>query len=281
MLTYIKIILRGVGQVMLQNNSLTGLLFLTGIFYNSWIMGLGAIIGNISGTIFSTFLKYPKEDIKNGLYGFNGTLVGIALCYFLGLSIITTLTIILGAFISTVIMHEIKKKVPAFTAPFVIATWIVVFGVKFINLDTLIASPSLQTNTLNLIPAIFKGLGQVMFQENIVTGLIFLLAILVNSRTAAIYALYGTLLGALFAMFLSVPITTINLGICGYNAVLCGIALGDKKWPAFFLASFAIILSVLLNLGLNKIGAITLTAPFVLATWVALFISYSRNKLWS
>ena len=30
-----KIILRGISQIMLQNNSLTGLLFLIGIFYNS------------------------------------------------------------------------------------------------------------------------------------------------------------------------------------------------------------------------------------------------------
>ncbi|MDP2944337.1 MAG: urea transporter, partial [bacterium] len=37
MVSYFKIILRGVGQVMLQNNALTGLLFLVGIFYNSWL----------------------------------------------------------------------------------------------------------------------------------------------------------------------------------------------------------------------------------------------------
>ncbi|MFA6098718.1 MAG: urea transporter, partial [Patescibacteria group bacterium] len=42
---FIKILLRGVSQVMLQNNAFTGALFLFGIFYNSWIMGLGAILG--------------------------------------------------------------------------------------------------------------------------------------------------------------------------------------------------------------------------------------------
>ena len=79
---YIKTILRGVGQVMLQNNALTGLLFLAGIFYNSWLMGLGAIAGNFISTISAKFLKYSEEDIKNGLYGFNGTLVGIAIWFF-------------------------------------------------------------------------------------------------------------------------------------------------------------------------------------------------------
>jgi urea transporter len=64
----------------------------------------------------------------------------------------------------------------------------------------------------------------------------------------------------------------INIGLFGYNAVLCGIALGTKKWNGFMLATFAILLSVLLNHGLDKIGIITLTAPFVIATWVALLV---------
>ncbi|MFA5995560.1 MAG: urea transporter [Patescibacteria group bacterium] len=118
----IKIILRGVGQVMLQNNALTGLLFLAGIFYNSWLMGLGAIAGNIISTISAKFLKYSDEDIKNGLYGFNGTLVGIAIWFFFEVNIYTVIAIIIGAVLSTVIMQTMKKRMPAFTAPFVIAT---------------------------------------------------------------------------------------------------------------------------------------------------------------
>ena len=76
---HIRTILRGVGQIMLQNNALTGLIFLAGIFYNSGLMGCGALFGNIISTSSAKLLKYPKEDIENGLFGFNGTLVGIAI----------------------------------------------------------------------------------------------------------------------------------------------------------------------------------------------------------
>ncbi|MFA5995561.1 MAG: urea transporter [Patescibacteria group bacterium] len=69
----------------------------------------------------------------------------------------------------------------------------------------------------------------------------------------------------------------INIGLFGYNAVLCGIALGTKKWSGFILATFAILLSVLLNYGLGKVGIITLTAPFVIATWAALLVK-SKSK---
>lgn len=278
MANYIKTTLRGVGQVMLQNNALTGLLFLAGIFYNSWLMGLGAIAGNIVSTTSAKFFKYSNEDIKNGLYGFNGTLVGIAIWFFYGVNIFTFLAIVIGSALSTVIMQAMKKRVPAFTAPFVISTWIVMIGIALLRLAPIISSSLPQDSSLNLFSAVSMGIGQVMFQGSIITGIIFLLAILVNSRMATIYALYGSLVGGLFALLLAPPLTAINIGLFGYNAVLCGIALGAKKWNGFILATFAIILSVLLNYWLGKVGVITLTAPFVIATWVALLIKNRLNE---
>lgn len=59
-------LLRGVGQVMLQNNALTGLLFLIGIFYNSWIMGLGAMLGVLVSTLVAE-IKKEHVDIFNKL----------------------------------------------------------------------------------------------------------------------------------------------------------------------------------------------------------------------
>lgn len=268
----IRTLLRGVGQVMLQNNALTGLLFLAGIFYNSWIFGVGALLGNVISTIFALVFKNSKQDIENGLYGFNGTLVGIAVWFFFGVSVTTTVALVLGAILSTVIMHEMKKRMPAFTAPFVLATWVVIFGLQFSNLASLTNSALPTATSLNVLSASGMGFGQVMLQGNIVTGALFLLAIIVSSRTAALYSLYGSLLGGAFALLLSLPIASINLGLFGYNAVLCGIALEGKKWSAFLFATFAILLSVFIQYGFGQIGIITLTAPFVVATWVALLL---------
>lgn len=125
MQTHIKTFFRGIGQVMLQSNAPTGLLFLVGIFYNSWLMALGAIIGNLVATATAFALKYPKEEIEDGLYGFNGTLVGIAVWFYFSPNAVTLITIIIGAALSTIIMNVIKKRIPAFTAPFIISTWMV------------------------------------------------------------------------------------------------------------------------------------------------------------
>ena len=78
---------RGVGQVMFQNNALSGLLMLAGILLNSWQMALLAIAGNVVSTLTACLSGYSREDIRNGLYGFNGTLVGIAIGVFMPVSV--------------------------------------------------------------------------------------------------------------------------------------------------------------------------------------------------
>ena len=46
---------RGIGQVMFQNNALSGLFMLIGIFLNSWQMGILAVCGNIISTLTAHF----------------------------------------------------------------------------------------------------------------------------------------------------------------------------------------------------------------------------------
>ena len=69
---FLLILGRGVGQVMFQNNALSGALMLVGILLNSWQMALLAVAGNIVGTLAAYLSGYSREDIENGLYGFNG-----------------------------------------------------------------------------------------------------------------------------------------------------------------------------------------------------------------
>ena len=256
---------------MLQKSALTGLLLLVGIFCNSWLMGIGSLAGNIAGTFLAVVSGYSKKDIEDGLYGFNGTLVGAAVFFFFEPSMATIIALLLGAVLSTVIMRFISAHIPAFTAPFVISTWMGISIIAFFNLAPFIASPPVKDGSFNPLSAISMGLGQVMFQGNIITGILCFIAILVHSRIAAAYALYGSLLGGLLAFLLSLPLSMINVGLFGYNAVLCSIALGDKKWSSFMLSTFAILFSVLASLGLGMARIIPLTAPFVLATWIMLF----------
>ena len=116
------IIGRGVGQVMFQNNAVSGLLMLVGIACNSWLLALFALLGNFVGTLTAFFSGYSKEDIEDGLYGFNGTLVGIAVGIFMETGIASLLLLVAGSVLSTWIARVFgyQKLLPGFTAPFIL-----------------------------------------------------------------------------------------------------------------------------------------------------------------
>ncbi|MCK4590026.1 MAG: urea transporter [Nanoarchaeota archaeon] len=270
---FIRTILRGFSQVMLQNNALTGLLFLLGIFYNSWLLAIGALIAVLTGTFTAFVLKYKNKDILNGQYGFNAVLVGIALLFFFEVNVLLIALLILGSILSVLIMNYMtRKKIPAYTFPFVLSTWIVIIFIKILNLIPFQTQELIQTTNLNILSSLSMGFGQVMFQANIITGIIFLLAILVNSRITTLYALLGSLVGMLTAIILSFPLNLINLGIFGFNGVLCGIAFANKKVSSLIYAFISIILSVLIIYTFVTFNFIALTAPFVFATWITLGI---------
>ncbi|MDO8339277.1 MAG: urea transporter [Candidatus Burarchaeum sp.] len=267
-------LLKGVGQVMFQGNAITGLFFLLGIFYNSWLIGLGAILGVCSGTVAAHLLKFKEKDIENGLYGFNGVLVGIAIVYFFGLNAVTAGAVVVGAVLSTLVMNfMLARKWSPFTFPFVVSAWAVMLALSLAGQAKLFMEPVMQTSTIDVGAILGAGIGQVMFQQNVVTGVIFLLGILASSRISAGYAVLGAAIGALVGFGLAVPLAMINAGLFGYNAVLCGIALGGSKWKSAAYAVIAGALSSLILYAMMMQSVVpALTAPFVFATWIVLAV---------
>lgn len=264
---YLQIIFRGIGQVMFQNNIYSGILFLIGIFYNSWALGLAALLGTIISTGSAQILKYPKEEIQNGLYGFNGTLTGIAVFCFFEITFTTVIALLIGASLSTLIMRYLMKITSPFTAPFVMTTWFVIYTLVFLfNVPLLLSSGSTRP-AMDLLSATSNSFGQVMFQENVITGLIFLFGIFINNKIMAIVAIYAAVLGSFTGWFFSESTAAINGGLMGYNAILCAIALAGRRRIDFLWISIAIILSTLLTIGMATTGIMVLTAPFVLVTW--------------
>lgn len=267
---------RGIGQVMFQNNALSGLLMLIGIFLNSWQMGILALSGNIISTLTAHFSGYGRDDIKNGLYGFNGTLVGIAVGVFMELSLGSLLLMVVAACISTWIARllNLQRSLPGFTAPFILSVWMLLGFCSWIMPDILLVSDTVTdaTQGINYFQTFSFGIGQVMFQGNIWTGLLFLIAILINSRTAAFYTVIGALFPIPLAILLGIDAETLNMGLMGYNGVLCAIALGDRTLKSLVWDSCSVLLSTLLQIIGMNLEITTLTAPFVVSVWIIMGI---------
>lgn len=264
--------MRGVGQVMFQENALSGALMLLGLAVGSPTAALLAFAGNILGNLTACLFRYTPEDIERGLYGFNGTLVGIVVGVFFPLGWQAALLLIAGSMLSSPIARLFSAcRVPGFTAPFILSTWLLL-GIAALLWPTLRASGG--DAVAAVAPAWPQALslhfGQVMFEgRSPLTGALFLAGIAVNDRRGALYALWGALL-PLGMVLLQNDYTAFNAGLYGYNGVLCALALAGPTMRNFVGATCAVLLSTALQwLGMQA-GIITLTAPFVAAVWIVM-----------
>ncbi len=263
---------RGIGQVMFQGNALSGLLMLIGIACSSWTLALLALAGNIASTLAAYLLGYSREDIREGLYGFNGTLVGIAIGVFMRINIGSISLLLMGSALSSGIARQFNRqnKLPGYTAPFILSVWILLILCRYLfpslMLPTVATPPG---HVPDLLHAFTANIGQVMFQGNMLTGLFFLLAILVNSRLNAAYTIWGASLPLGMILLPATSIADFNMGLLGYNGVLCAIAAGNHlSIRSLIRATLAILLSIGLQIGGMRLGITTLTAPFVLSVWI-------------
>jgi urea transporter len=121
----ISVILKGLGQIMLQENSITGLLFLIGIFYGSIAMGFAALLATVCGTVVAYLLKYDHAEINQGLYGFNAVLCAIV---FAGPKVKDGMWVLISLILALVIsLLMLKIGIAKLTFPFVLATWLTLF----------------------------------------------------------------------------------------------------------------------------------------------------------
>jgi urea transporter len=269
---WIKIVLRGVGQVMFQENALTGLLFVIGIFAADWEMGLGAVIGSVIGTLAAVGLRYDAGEIRAGIYGFNATLVGIATFFFLPPTATVIGMLVVGCAVSSVVTWAARRFLPfpTYTGPFIVTTWVILAIASSAGISR-IPHPT-PPETLDLSSAVlgmFEGLAEVMLQVSWMTSLAFLAGLAVSNPRHATLGLIGSIVGTLVAIYHHDVAGDVSIGIYGYNATLTAIAL--YLWrKSLLIPLLGAILSTPITEFFPQTGLATLTAPFVLASWIVI-----------
>lgn len=286
-----RILLRGVGQVMFQENALTGLLFLVGIAAAAGeedpqfaiLMSVGGLIGTAVGTITAWFAGYDRDHIRAGIYGFNGTLVGIAMFFYFKPTVLVVLLLLAGCAASSVVTWAMRTFLPfpTYTFPFIVTTWVL------LGVGTLLDCPRVELppppSNFNIITAFTEGLGEVMFQASIVTSIAFLAGLAVSNWRHAVLALLGSILGTLVGIYHQDPAGSVAIGIYGYNAALAAIAL--YLWrPSLVIPILGAFLTTPLTEMFPKIhdyiaslNPAALTAPFVFACWIVIGIGALEN----
>jgi urea transporter len=298
-LRFVDNVLRGVGQVMFQDNPLTGLLFLAAIGWGSYVAGvpqvsIAGLVAVIVATLTAEWLHTDRAALNSGLYGYNAYLLGLALATFLAPGPLLWAYVVLGAAVSVIAMLGIANAVQpwgvsALTFPFVLITWILLLatygfsGLAGTALPTGRVVTAFQPyesslNLADLAQGVLHSISQVFLKGNAISALLLLAGLAVNSLPAAAFALGGAILAVATAHILGAESQLITGGLLGFSPVLTVIALGTVFYrPSWRVAAYAalgtvftVVAQAALNVALAPVAIPTLTAPFVLISWVFL-----------
>lgn len=299
-LGFADINLRGVAQVMLQNNPLSGLLFIAAIAWGSYVGGApqvlyGGLLGLVSATLVATWLRVDRQALGDGLYGYNAVLVGMALPTFLAPTPLLWGYVVLGAAVSVVAMLATTNltrawQLSSLTFPFVIVTWaLLLAGFAFSSLDSGVPpfagglepidpAASNPLDAAAFVAGVLHSISQVFLKGSSVAALLFIAGLAVSSVAAAAFAVGGAVLAVVAAHLFGAESELVSAGLLGFSPVLTAITLGTVFHRPGLRVSiyaalgtvFTVIAQAALNVAFTPLGLPALTAPFVLTTWLFL-----------
>lgn len=291
---------------MFQGNIWTGIFFLIGIFWGAYQEGHGIVAwGALVGLFVSTFTGYllglPRQNGLQGLWGFNGILVGCAFTTFLGDTIFTWIALILCSALCTWVRVGFNNvmapwKVNSFTFPFVFTTWMFLLAARVMKgmPPIFLSTPELPGNFSTVIDLglgdviiyWLKGISQVFLINSWVTGALFLIGLFLSNKWAAIWAAIGSAIALIIILLFKGPGNDIALGLYGFSPVLTGIALGATFYKVNYRSAIWAIIGIVvtvfiqaaMNVLLTPLGLPALTGPFCVTTWLFLLPLFKFDK---
>lgn len=123
--------LKGISQVFLINNWVTGIFFLAALFINDRWSCLWAAVASAISLAMACMLHPDGSDIANGLYGFSAVLTGIAVGSIFykttnwKIAALTVMAIVTTVFVQAAMNAYFKPYgIATLTGPFCITTWL-------------------------------------------------------------------------------------------------------------------------------------------------------------
>jgi len=262
---------------MLQQCWKCGLVLLIAILTASNSLFVGAVFGGLTSTLFAYILRLDNKDIRAGLYGYNGILVGLSLSYFLSINIQTYSLILVFSASSTVLMHVLvsKTKIPPYTAPFILSSWGALHFADYLDIQYAVQESKVANNFLEILLLNFS---QIFFITSFLSALLIILSLVFCSKRIAICGLVVSFLIAFIGWLLNFSSEIFVQGLIGYSAILTVIALILKFPSRIDLLFIGITLSILITYVFHFIGYWALTAPFVISTWCVIAIANLQNS---
>lgn len=281
----IQDVLRGISQIYFARSSATGVLILAGValfdLRTAVLMALGALVQTLTGLGVKR-----REAVADGLFGFNGALVGAAAGVQLQNWPVGLAMTVIGAALCTPVHFLFEKlfatkalrgaALPVSTAPFCTVTGILITllaGFKATG-----GALSTGTGANGIYVGLTNNIAEVVLADGAVTGVLIAAGLFAASLVLGGFALWGSVLSLIIASLVHGGLATSSTGLFGYSAVLVSIAIGATFWNDRPLSARIIgaTVGVLLTLCIQPLLALTpipvYTWPFLLSMWIVMLV---------
>jgi urea transporter len=244
-------ILNSYSQIFFSDKKIFSIILLLVSFADIYA-GLAGIISVIVANVTAVLMGLDRNVSRKGIYGYNSLLVGLSLGIFYSpgpvLFVLILLASIITLFISVSLQGVIGKyNLPFLSVPFVLTAWIMTLATRNMTFLTVSERGIFTINELYILggepfvrlyewwnniaflkplKVYFISLGAILFQYNVLSGLILAMGLLYNSRISFTLSLLGFFAAYFFYDFVGADITEINYSYIGFNYILTSIAIG-------------------------------------------------------
>ena len=248
---FLKAIPNSYGQVFFSDQKLFAGILMVVTFFDLYA-GVFGLLSVITTNLVGFLLGFDKKTISKGVFGFNSLLVGLGLGVYFEPSLYLVLVILMGAILTLLIAVSLqgvigKYALPYLSIPFLLSIWVMTLATKeftalgisergiytFNDLYTIGGDPLVRVyewwNDLQLPKSLrvyFISLGAILFQYNLLSGIILSIGLLLFSRISFSLSLIGFYTAYLFYEIIGADISELSYSYIGFNYILTSIAIG-------------------------------------------------------
>ncbi|WP_175957789.1 urea transporter [Burkholderia sp. BCC0405] len=269
----LRILLRGIGQIVLQANAFTGAMLLAALALTDVRLACAALVGSAAASMTAVLTGAERRDVEQGLHGFNGALAALIAVLFVPHPLAALALVPLVAIGAALVQRAMRAPLARwrqcpYSSPClaVTALWL-----PFVALQQTNGAPVGATLALpSIADALLAGVAQTTFAQGAWAGALIVAGIAAASRRAAAFALGGAIVSTVLLLALGASGTSLADGLLGFNGALAALALMSRGPRAAFAAA---ALAALVQWLATRAGIPAFTAPFALASWITVAVA--------
>lgn len=214
--------------------------------------GLSGLVAVIIAVLLANSLGFDKVQLRNGVLSFNALITGIGLGTYFDPGIVFFTLLALSSVLTLIISVALggrlfKYGLPYLSIPFVLTFWFILLpsslyenlGLTQRNIFWINEMYSVGGNSLlsifqyieswelnKLLEIYLRSLSSIFFQDNLITGVILAVVLLLSSRIFFSLSILGFVSAYIFAQFSGSEAASITYYNIGANFIMVAIAIG-------------------------------------------------------